>query len=154
MATVRRGKAIAAPALLLTLAVGCSTSAAIERRDGPTIVGRIDRSDENRLYVSTSEDERFAIDHPGKIGMVIGGITGGIGLGFLALSQLLPDNCAGHTGPGPCWEQRGISAFFGVAHLLVGLPVLLGNLAVSNRSRSAAAPPRPLEPPPGKWQSP
>jgi hypothetical protein len=163
MSTARRNRQAVALALVVALATGCSTSAAIERRSGPTIVGRIDRSDADRIYVTTAGDERFAvertdvvgIDHPGRIGMIVGAVPIGIGLGFLAMSPFLRDGCgADYSSPSPCWNLRAIAAAIGIGYLLAGVPILLGNLSVNSRSKAAAAPPRSLEPIPAKWQSP
>jgi len=67
-------------ALLSGLTSACSTSAAVERRNGPTLVGTIEASDANRLYLTMGENERYwvdrsditDIDHPGKIGVSVG----------------------------------------------------------------------------------
>jgi hypothetical protein len=152
-----------APLLLGVLVWGCSTSAAIERRSGPTVVGRIDYSDAGQLYLTTRNDERFAIeradvvyvDHPGKIGMVIGAVTSGVGLGFLAVSPFLRDGCGpDYSSPSPCWNLRAISATIGIGYLLAGVPILLGNLAVYSRSQAALKPQHSADPVPAKWQSP
>ena len=163
MLATRRNMQAVTLVLLCALVPACSTAAAVERRTGPTLVGKIDHSDADRLYLTTDQDQRFAIeradvvsiDHPGKIGMVIGTITSGIGLVFLAVSPFLRDGCGpDYTSPSPCWNLRAISATIGLGYLLVGLPVLLGNYAVNSRSQSAAAPPRSPPPIPAKWQSP
>jgi len=75
------GKMAVALALLGGLSSACSTSAAVERRSGPTIVGTIEASGANRLYLTTGENERYwaersditDIGHPGKIGTFVGG---------------------------------------------------------------------------------
>jgi hypothetical protein len=153
-------------ALLLLVAVveGCSTSAAIERRNGPTIVGRIDYSDANRLYVTGDDDGRYSIersdvaniDHPGKIGMVIGSITSGVGVSFLLLAPLAP-NCSNRAptqGP-DCWNLRAISVAIGIGYLLAGLPILIRNLAVHSRSTAASTMPQlSLQPIPARLSPP
>ena len=148
-------------ALLAALAAGCSTSAAIERRTGPTLVGRIDSSDGSRLYLTTDQDQRYAIeradvvsiDHPGKIGMVVGAVPTGVGLGFLAMAPFLHGPCNSPE-QAPCWDLRALAVFAGLTYLVIGVPIVIGNLTVYSRSRSAATAPRSLEPIPAKWQSP
>jgi len=151
--------------LLLVFVEGCSSSAAIERRSGPTIVGRIDYSDANQLYVTGDDGGRYGIDrsdvanidHPGKIGMVIGAITSGVGVGFLLLAPLAP-NCSSREPAQPdgwCWNVSAISTAIGIGYLLAGLPILIGNLAVHSRSAMAVAAPRsPLQPLPARLSSP
>jgi hypothetical protein len=164
MAKVRRLGQILTPILVVVLVDGCSTSAAIERRNGPTIVGRIDRSDAHRLYVTGDDDQRYAIerrdvvdiDHPGKIGRVVGGITTGVGGFFLALAPFATDCSSREPGAGPdCWNLRAMAITIGIGYLLVGLPILLRNVSVLARSRAAAEPvgsPPPPQPLPGQWQ--
>lgn len=74
---------VAAGALVLVLIVGsCSTSASIERRDGPPTDGRIVRSDGDAIYLGDHEgrimriDRRQVadIDHPGNVVLTVGGI--------------------------------------------------------------------------------
>jgi hypothetical protein len=109
MLAARRIRQEVALVLLLALVQGCSTSAAIERKSGPTVVGRIDYSDANRLYVTGDDDGRYSIeradvaniDHPGKIGMVVGAITSGVGVGFLLLAPLAPDCSSRNPTHGP-----------------------------------------------------
>jgi hypothetical protein len=142
--------------LLLTLAEGCSTSAAIERRSGPTIVGHIDSSDANWIYVTGDDDGRYRIersdvadiDHPGKIGTVVGAIISGFGASFLLLAPLAPDCSSRDPSHGPdCWNLRAISAAIGVAYLLVGAPILIRNMIVHSRSVAATTLPPPPPPP-------
>jgi hypothetical protein len=141
---------------------GCSTSAAIERRSGPTIVGRIDYSDTNRLYVTGDDNGRYSIErsdvaniaHPGKIGTVVGAIISGVGVGFLLLAPLAPDCSSRDPTHGPdCWNLRAISAAIGIGYLIAGLPILIGNMAVHSRS-TAALSTRPLQPFPARLSPP
>lgn len=149
MDPVRRLRQYVAPLLVAILLEGCSTSAAIERRSGPTVVGRIDRSDTNRLYVTGDDDQRYAIerwdvvdiDHPGKIGRVVGGITTGVGGFFLALAPFATDCSSREPGAGPdCWNLRAMALTIGIGYLLVGVPILVRNAIVLSRSRAAAEP--------------
>ena len=164
MAKVRRLGHYVALFLVAALVEGCSTSAAIERRNGPTVIGRIDHSDANRLYVTGDDDQRYAIeradvvdiDHPGKIGRVVGGITTGVGGFFLALAPFATDCSSRAPGAGPdCWNLRAMALTIGIGYLLVGVPILVRNIAVLSRSRAAAEPvgsPPPPQPLPGQWQ--
>jgi hypothetical protein len=147
--------------LLVAFVEGCSTSAGIERRSGPTIVGRIDYSDANRLYVTGDDDERYSIersdvisvDHPGKIGTVIGTITSGVGMGFLLLA--FAPSPADPTHNSDYRNLRALSAVIGISYLVTGLPILIGNLAVHSRSTAAATTPQPpLQPIPARLLSP
>jgi hypothetical protein len=157
MLAARRIRQKIALVLFVAVVEGCSTSAAIERRSGPTIVGRIDYSDANRLYITGDDDGRYSIersdvaniDHPGKIGTIIGAITSGVGVGFLLLAPLAPNCTSRDPTHGPdCWNLRAISAAIGIGYLIAGLPILIGNLAVHSRSKAASAarqpPPQPL----------
>ena len=157
MLAARRIRQKVALVLLVAFVEGCSTSAAIERRSGPTVVGRIDYSDANRLYITGDDDGRYSIersdvaniDHPGKIGTIIGAITSGVGVGFLLLAPLAPNCTSRDPTHGPdCWNLRAISAAIGIGYLIAGLPILIGNLAVHSRSKAASAarqpPPQPL----------
>ena len=162
MLAARRIRQAVALVLLITLVQGCSTSAAIERRSGPTMVGRIDYSEANRLYITADDNERYSIertdvaniDHPGKIGMVVGAITGGVGVGFLLLAPLAHDCSSREPTQGPdCWNLRAISGAIGIGYLLAGLPILIGNLAVHSRS-TAALTTRPIQPFPARLSPP
>jgi hypothetical protein len=162
MLAARRIRQVVASVLLVALVEGCSTSAAIERRSGPTMVGRIDYSDANRLYVTGDDDGRYSIersdvaniDHPGKIGMVVGAIISGVGVGFLLLAPLAHDCSSREPTQGPeCWNLRAISAAIGIGYLLAGLPILIGNLAVHARSTSALTT-RPIQPFPARLSPP
>jgi hypothetical protein len=149
MAARRRVNKGITVAILVSLATGCSTSAAIERTDGTTLVGKIEGSDQDRLYVSPSEGEHYAvdrtsiarIDHPGRGGMILGTIPIGIGVGFLAVSPLLRSNCGDHdTSPSPCWNLQAMAVATGLSYLLVGLPILLVSYVHNHRSKQAATP--------------
>ncbi|HEX7508920.1 MAG TPA: hypothetical protein VF550_19260 [Polyangia bacterium] len=140
------GKTAVVLALLLGLSTACSTSAAVERRSGPPLVGTIEDSDANRLYLTLGENERFwversditEIDHPGKTGTVVGGILIPMGVGFLVWSPFLSNECQYD-----CFlSRRGFAIFAGVSALVSGIPVLLSNLNRFQRSRAAAEPSR------------
>lgn len=136
-------------ATLVSLAMACSTSAAIERTDGTTLVGKIDGSDQDRLYVTASEGDRYAvdrtsiarIDHPGRGGMILGTIPIGIGVGFLAVSPFLRSNCGdNYSSPSPCWNLQAMAVAAGLSYVLVGLPILLVSYVRNHRSKLAATP--------------
>lgn len=124
----------------------CSTSAAIERRSGPDIIGVIDAADNHRLYVTSDEGPRLAIergdivaiDHPGRNSMIAGGILDGVGLGFLGLAFIVPDRCPPDAVD--CTGAPAFAAIAGVTALAVGLPIWIRGLVVNHRSRAAAAP--------------
>ena len=132
--------------LLVMASAACSTSAAIQRRSGPDIVGVIDAADTHRLYVTSDEGPRFAIqhddivaiDHPGRRSMIVGGILDGVGLGFLGLSFIVHDDCPPKAVD--CTGTPAIAAIAGVAALAVGLPIWIHGLVVNRRSRAAAEP--------------
>jgi hypothetical protein len=160
MLAVRRIRQAVALVLLVAVLEGCSSSATIERRNGPTIEGRIDYSDANHLYVTGDDDARTSIErsdvanihHPGKIGTVFGAIISGVGVGFLLLAYT-PSSSA-DPGHGPDYSNlRALSAAVGVSYLITGLPILIANLAVHARSTSAAATPS-LQPLPARLSPP
>jgi hypothetical protein len=139
------GKTAVVLGLLSGLSSACSTSAAVERRNGPTLVGTIEASDANRVYLAMGENERYwvdrsditDIDHPGKIGASVGRNLILLGGGLLALSPFLNNDCVSD-----CFlSRRGLAIFVGVPTLVAGISVLLTNLAHYRRSVAAAEPP-------------
>jgi hypothetical protein len=135
--------------MLGSLATGCGTSAAIERSDGTTLVGKIEGSDRDWLYVSPSDGERYAvdranitrIDHPGRTGMILGTIPIGVGLSFLAVSPFLRSNCGdNYSSPSPCWNLQAMAVAAGLSYVLVGLPIVLVSYVRNHRSKMAATP--------------
>jgi hypothetical protein len=146
-----------------TLSSACA--ATIDRKSGPRIVGRIDRSDENQLFVTTPADDRYtversdivAIDHPGKLSMWLGagGLLAGAGLTALGLHAASgTENCTTNCPSG----FVGIVGAMGIVMILESLPFLIGGYRVYSRSVAAAAmpplrvpmqPSLPTLPPPG-----
>ena len=146
------GKTAVVLVLLSGLSSACSTSAAVERRSGPTLVGTIEASDANRLYLTMGENERYwvdrsditDIDHPGKTGTTVGSMLIVLGGGLLALSPFLSNDCVSD-----CFlSRRGLALFVGVPTLVTGISVLLTNLAHHRRSVAAAEPPSTVASPP------
>jgi hypothetical protein len=133
-------------AVLAALLGGCSTSAVIERRNGPTVIGVIDASDGNRLFVSADDGPRFAIergdivdiDHPGRRNKIAGGLLTGGGFGLLGLAFIIPDNCPRDAVD--CLGAPAAAAIVGISALLVGLPLWIRGIVVNDRSRAAADP--------------
>lgn len=78
----RRARGLAAT-LALTLA-SCSTTATIQRFDGPDNEAEIVRSDAHTLYVRSSNGQIYkldrnavgSIDHPGNVSMIVGAAIG------------------------------------------------------------------------------
>jgi hypothetical protein len=131
----------------LTLALCSCGTATIERRSGPDIVGRIDVSDANYLYVSGT-DYRYLvarpdvldISHPGTLSIVFGGICAGLGAMWLGASLMSTDSTSSsRTNQGSDWS--GMALVMGIAALAAGLPLLLHGRSVRARSVQAAAPP-------------
>jgi hypothetical protein len=123
--------------MLLCVASACAPIAAIQRRSGPPIVGKIDRSDAERLYVTEPNGARYAverrdvvdIDHPGGAPIVIGSICGGAGLGTLAIAPLFRD------------PADNLFYAIGIGYLACAIPVFLAGIGVWHRSHQAAEPP-------------
>jgi len=147
-----QGKAAIVLALVCGATTACSTAASFERRSGPTMVGTIEASDANRLYLAAGENEHYwversditDIDHPGKTGIFAGGGLILFGGGLLAMSPFLDNDCVSD-----CFlSRRGLAFFAGVSALVTGLPVLLANLNRYRRSRAAAELPRIVVSPP------
>jgi hypothetical protein len=139
-------------AILAILSEGCSTAAAIVRRDGATVIAHIDRSDAQRLYVTADGDhpsiiERadvVDIDHPGKVGRTIGGISSAVGVGFVLLGIFAPSDC--NPDVHDCFGQDKAEYLgVGLLSLLVGIPVLIRNMGVLYESRKAATAPSPVD---------
>lgn len=110
------------------------------------MVGTIESSDTNRLYLAVVEGERHwiersdvtDIEHPGVIGTIGGAILTTLGVGFLAWAPFLRNDC-----PYDCMaSNRGLAIVAGAATLLSGVPVMISNLKRYRRSRAAAEPPR------------
>jgi hypothetical protein len=127
----------------IAVAVGpsCSTMAAIERGNGPTLEARIDGSDSDRLYVTDGQNTRYAvfrsdivaIDHPGRAGMLTGTILLGGGAAAFALAPAIE-----HYEDKSGWRWDLVSVFYGVCLVAAGLPPLLYGLATRMRSQEAA----------------
>jgi hypothetical protein len=131
----------------LTLALCSCGTATIERRSGPDIVGRIDVSDANYLYVS-GHDYRYLvarpdvldISHPGTLSIVIGSIYTGLGAMWLGASLMSTESTSSsQTNKGSDWSGMGL--VMGIGALAVGLPLLLHGRSVRARSVQAAASP-------------
>jgi hypothetical protein len=147
MRTAGERRRAVALVLVATLAGGCFTSAAIERRSGPTIVGRIESSDPYRLYVRGDDGMPYAIerwdvvdiDHPGKVGRVVGGIFTGVGAIFLLMAATTDNNCSTSESDF-CFDIRPVFTFIGITNLLIGVPIWIYNQSVRSRSQAAAWP--------------
>lgn len=128
-------------AIMVAVGPSCSTMAAIERGNGPILEARIDGSDSDRLYVTDSENARYAvyrsdivaIDHPGRAGMITGTILLGGGATAFALAPVLE-----HYEDKSGWRWDLVSVFYGVCLAAAGLPPLLYGLATRMRSQEAA----------------
>jgi hypothetical protein len=154
MRTGAERKRAVALILVAAMAAGCSTSAAIERRSGPTIVGRIESSDAYRLYVRGDDGMPYAIerwdvvdiDHPGKVGRYVGGVFTGVGAAFLLLGAAADTDCSSQEGG--CFDVGYLFGLVGVTSLLIGLPIWIYNQSVRSRSRAATWP---APPPAASW---
>jgi hypothetical protein len=145
-----RGAGILAFAALLSSACGgCSQNARISRMRGPAIVGHIDRSDRDNLYVTNLDGARYVVErsdivdvkHPGG-SEALGGL-----LGTAACSLLLwvsyahsdPKNESGFVGIPRAMAALGI-AFSVPVTLAFGSSYLGSRVAAGS---SAPPPPRP-----------
>jgi hypothetical protein len=137
MATSKRFGAATVFVMISCCTSACAPIAAIERRSGPGIVGTIDRSDAERLYVTVPNGGRYTIertdvvdiDHPGGVTFAIGTICGGTGLGLLAVAPLIGDEA---------FVLRNMVYVAAVGHLVCAIPTLLASFSLWNRSRQAA----------------
>lgn len=128
-------------ALVMAAEPSCSTMAAIERSNGPTMEARIDGSDNERLYVTDGKNARYAvyrsdivaIDHPGRAGMTTGAILLGGAATAFALAPVI-EHYENKNG----WRLDLIAVFYGVCLVAAGLPPLLYGLAIRTRSQEAA----------------
>jgi hypothetical protein len=127
-----RRSAVLALALIASLALGCNTSATIERRSGPAIVGTIEPSDASRLRAIGDRESWFLdrrdvvhIRHPGAIGVYadLVAILGGTAL-FAVEGER---------------SNYGL-AVLGFGVVLVAAPLWLFDMAVYARSVAAARP--------------
>jgi hypothetical protein len=125
--------------LRLAIALVCVTSSAcyghasIERRSGPPLEARIDRSDEENLYVTSNEGQAEKVSradvvdiaHPGKIRLTTGTMLAAAGVALFVYG-LVHKPCAGGN-PGDSCEE----AFANLAWIQGGLGMLLGGAALA-----------------------
>jgi hypothetical protein len=120
-------------AVLLTVLVGCGSSATITLRDNSRVEGAISGSGDQNIYVDTGDDEeRVArssisdIDHPGNVALTIGLLLMAYGAFNLAVAY-------------PKCDKEG-AAFCMGAHIpeALGLGLAIYGWKVYHQSRVAA----------------
>jgi hypothetical protein len=143
------------PNLRLAIALICGTCSAcygyasIERRSGPPLQARIDRSNEQSLFVTSndgqeqivSRDDVVAIAHPGIVRLTTGTMIAVAGVALL-IYGLVHKPCPGSNPGDECEEIFGnLLDIAGGVNMLVGGTVLAttGGFAYYN-SVNAAAP--------------
>jgi len=148
------------PGLSLVMALLCLTSSAcyryasIERRSVPALQARIDRSDRENLFVTTSDGQEQTvsraevvnISHPGKIRLTTGILIASAGVAMV-LYGLLHQPCSGRPPGDACeqsWDDLGAIAD-GVAFLTGGgVLAISGGLSYYN-SVTVAEPAAPMQ---------
>lgn len=127
------------PNLRLAIALLCATSSAcygyasIERRSAPTLEARIDRSNEESLFVTPNEGQEQTvsradvvdISHPGKVRLTTGTMIAAAGAALL-IYGLVHNPCAGGN-PGDSCEE----AFANLVWIQGGLGMLVGGAALA-----------------------
>jgi len=133
---------------LLVVLCGCSRSATISRASGEQLSARIERSDQETIYVKVAggrevhlaRSEVADIDHPGNGVAVLGGLLSAYGAANIALGA---GNC-GEVNPAYCVGVF-LPAAVGVSMLVWGLNTWFGSTdAASNyKPRRVATVPTP-----------
>jgi len=121
--------------ILLTMAIGCSTTATVKLRDGREYEGVITDSNAEWIYIDrdpgTPMDVRrenvTSIDHPGDIHFIIGSVIAGLGVANLAVNA---DEC----GEDGCFSMCAVA----ITPLAVGLGVGTWGLVVWLDSKGTA----------------
>ena len=100
--------------VLLAFLGACVSTATITRRSGPTLEACIDRSDQDKVYVSATDGKHYAVDrsdivdvdHPGKLLMTMGLVSAGLGL-LTLLGGVLT-----YTSSAPQSDERMVGGMF------------------------------------------
>jgi hypothetical protein len=117
-------------ALGLLLFSNCFSTATIQRHSGPPIEARIDRSDSEKLYLTSATGEHFTldrsdivdIDHPGNVRLTIG-----IAAAVLGTVMLVGANTSLFCSHGSsCVSPEGFLGLylFGMGFALASLPLV------------------------------
>ena len=120
-------------ALLCAACSACYGYASIERRSGPTLEARIDRSNEETLFVTSNEGQELTVSrddvvdiaHPGKVRLTTGTMLAAAGAALL-IYGLVHDPCPGAK-PGDSCEE----AFGNLMWIQGGLGMLVGGAALA-----------------------
>jgi hypothetical protein len=133
-------------ALVALFLSACFPTALIERRSGPTIEARIERSDNEKLYLTTAEGQQYTvdrsdvvdIDHPGNVLLTTGIVIAT--LGALMLAGSFAVSCSGQgscEGPG---ATKLMLLLGGINNLSYGIPLAVSGGIIYSRSVTAAKP--------------
>ncbi len=132
-------------AALLALLCGCSTTATISRKGGPTVEAKIQRSDREYLFVKT-EDKAEAvipraevadIDHPGNATAVLGGLLSAYGVLNIVSGLETCSESEGAVGVGYCTGMV-LPAAVGAGMLIWGLTTWGNSLNAAGNNTSPA----------------
>jgi hypothetical protein len=140
-------------ALLCLASSACFRYARIERRSSTALEARIDRSDSERIFVTSSEghgqtisrSDVVDIDHPGKIRLTTGTLMV-VGGAAMLLSGLLHQPCSG--GGDVCDYSWKVNAIIYAIPLLAGGGVLATSGGLTYYKSVTAAAPSPVVPSP------
>ncbi len=128
----------------LVLAMGCSNTAIVHRRSGTPITAKIDRSDDEALYVSTPPGSSYRIerrdvsdiDHPGNVVATIGLSLLAASIGLWSLTGQSDNYNNNENGSG----FVALPKIFALECLVIGLPMSIFGGAVYVRSVGATTP--------------
>ena len=122
----------------------CFPTALIKRRSGPTIEARIDRSDNEKLYLTTVGGQKYTvdrsdvedIDHPGNVLLTTGIVTAA--LSTLMLVGGLAASCSGQGScEGPA-AAKMVLILGGANFLSYSIPLMLvGGITYSDSVKAA-----------------
>ena len=138
--------------VLLTFLGACVSTATIRRRSGPTIEACIDRSDQDKVYVSATDGKHYAVDrsdivdmdHPGNVVMTTGLVYASIGL-LMLVSGIMSRRSSDPQGSGEDRFVGGIMMWMGGMSLAGGLPLAVGGAFQWMESRDALVPQVPTQ---------
>jgi hypothetical protein len=138
--------------VLLTFLGACVSTATIKRRSGPTIEACIDRSDQDKVYVSATDGKHYAVDrsdmidvdHPGNVLMTTGLVISSFAL-LMLVSGILAVKSANPQGSGEDRFGGYLNIWMGGGTLVWALPMALFGGFQWSDSQNALVPKTPTQ---------
>jgi len=116
--------------VLLAFLGACVSTATITRRSGPTLEACIDRSDQDKVYVSATDGKHYAVDrsdivevdHPGNVLMTTGLVISSFAL-LMLVSGIVAVKTANPQGSGEDSLVGAVAIWMGSMTAAVSLPL-------------------------------